>query len=151
VPALEAERRLTGALAQLLVKARGEGAVLLVNRGRAPYLKYLDEEFLSLDPNRLLAFEASLSYREDPAFEFRRTVALPFLKLFGSGWVALSVAGEPARFDVTEPEPMTLAARALVGFGGDVAPDLLEEADAMAELGAGPVLRFSGSGYVLAD
>ncbi len=130
--------------------ARGPGTLLLLARGRVPRLRALAEEFVSVEPGRLLAFEASLAYREDPAFEFRRTVT-PFLKLFGTGHVALAVVSEPARFEVSEGEPLTIAARAVVAFGGDLAPDLLEEADAMAELGAGPVLRFSGTGYVLAD
>ncbi|HKC24004.1 MAG TPA: tetratricopeptide repeat protein [Thermoanaerobaculia bacterium] len=149
-PSLEADRRLAGALARQLVIARGPGTLLLLARGRVPRLRALAEEFVSVEPGRLLAFEASLAYREDPAFEFRRTVT-PFLKLFGTGHVALAVVSEPARFEVSEGEPLTIAARAVVAFGGDLAPDLLEEADAMAELGAGPVLRFSGTGYVLAD
>jgi len=149
-PVLEPERRLGGALARHLVHAFGGGGVLLVSRGRVPRLRQLIEEFISVDPGRLLAFEASLAYREDPAFEFRRTVP-PFLKLFGSGLVALAVSSEPARFEVTEGESLTIAARAVVAFGGDLNPELLEEADAMAELGAGPVLRFSGTGWVLAE
>jgi tetratricopeptide repeat protein len=149
-PLLEPDRRLTGALARQLVVARGTGSVLLVNRGKMPRLRALAEEFVSIEPGRLLGFETSLAYREDPAFEFRRTVT-PFLKLFGSGFVALAVTAEPARFEVKEGEPLTISARAVVAFGGDVAPDLLEEADSMAELGVGPVLRFTGTGYVLAD
>jgi hypothetical protein len=149
-PLLEAERRLSGALGRQLVFAHGPGSLLLVSRGRVPRLRMLDEEFVSVDPARLLAFEASISYREDPAFEFRRTVS-PYLKLFGSGVVALAVASEPARFEVSEAEPLTMASRAVVAFGGDLAPELLEDADSMAALGAGPVLRFSGTGYVLAE
>jgi hypothetical protein len=110
----------------------------------------LEEEFVSLDPGRLLGFEASLAYREDPAFELRRAVA-PFLKLYGSGVVALAVGSEPARFEVTESQPLTLSAKAVVAFGGDLTPDLLEESDPLAEFGSGPVLRFTGTGYVLAE
>jgi tetratricopeptide (TPR) repeat protein len=149
-PLLEAERRLTGALAKHLVLATGTGTVLLLSRGRMPRLRMLEEEFVSLDPGRLLGFEASLAYREDPAFELRRAVA-PFLKLYGSGVVALAVGSEPARFEVTESQPLTLSAKAVVAFGGDLTPDLLEESDPLAEFGSGPVLRFTGTGYVLAE
>lgn len=150
-PVLSPDTRLAGALAELLVAASGEGTLLLADQGRIPYLKALANEFLSVEPTRLLAFDEALTYREDPAFEFRDRIARPFLKLFGSGAVGLSVVAEPARFDVERQAPLTIAARAVVAFGGDLTPELLEESDPIAGLGAGPVLRFAGSGYVLAD
>ena len=150
-PHFEADRLLGGALSQLLIRASGEGELLLVDRGRRPFLKSLSDEFLSVEPGRLLAFEASLRYREDPAFEFRRHIAVPFLKLFGNGTIALSVLTEPALFPVSVRRPLTLAARAVIAYGGDVVPDLLEESDPLASLGSGPVFRFVGTGYVLAE
>lgn len=150
-PTLEGDRQLTGALARLLVRAGGNGTLLLVDRGRRPYLRSLEEEFLSVDPGRLFAFQSSLVYREDPAFEFRRHIALPFLKLFGTGAVAFSVFSEPERFVVTPADPLTLSARAVLAYGGDVRPELLEETDPLAEFGSGPVFRFVGSGFVLAE
>ena len=150
-PLLAADRQLSGSLAQVLIRATGDGAVLLVSRGRHPHLLSLSEEFLSVEPNRLLGFEASLMFREDPAFEFRRHISAPFLKLFGRGAVALAVTSEPARFEVAAGQPLTIAARTVVAYGGDLSPDLLEETDPLAELGAGPVFRFVGEGYVLAD
>ena len=65
--------------------------------------------------------------------------------------MAVAVVSEPARFDVERQNPFTIAARAVVAYGGDVSPELIEESDPIAGLGAGPVLRFVGSGYVLAD
>jgi len=145
------DSRLAGALAGVLVSASGEGTLLLADQGRVPWLKSLSNEFLSVETSRLLAFDEALTYREDPAFEFRDKIAQPFLKLFGTGTVALSVVSEPARFEVERQNPFTLAARAVVAYGGDLTPELLEESDPIAGLGAGPVLRFVGSGYVLAD
>ena len=150
-PSFEADRQLGGALSQLLIRASGPGELLLVDRARRPFLKTLSDEFLSVEPGRLLAFEASLRYREDPAFEFRRHIPVPFLKLFGNGTVALSVLSEPALFPVSAGKPLTLAARAVLAYGGDVVPDLLEESDPLASLGSGPVFRFVGTGYVLAE
>ncbi len=151
VPALATDTRLAGALEGILVTASGEGTLLLADQGRVPYLRLLANEFLSVEPSRLLAFDEALTYREDPAFEFRDKIAQPFVKLFGTGAVAVSVVAEPARFEVERQHPFTIAARAVVAYGGDVAPELLEESDPIAGLGAGPVLRFVGSGYVLAD
>ena len=151
VPSLATDGRLDGPLAGILVTATGEGTLLLADQGRVPYLKALANEFLSVDTARLLGFDEALTYREDPAFEYRDKIVQPFLKLFGTGTVALAVVSEPARFEVERQNPFTMAARAVVGYGGDLTPELLEESDPIAGLGAGPVLRFVGSGFVLAD
>ena len=151
ISTLATDARLAGALAGILVSASGEGTLLLADQGRVPFLKLLSNEFLSVETSRLLAFDEALTYREDPAFEFRDKIAQPFLKLFGTGTVALAVVSEPARFEVERQNPFTMAARAVVAYGGDLTPELLEESDPIAGLGAGPVLRFVGSGYVLAD
>jgi len=150
-PNFEPDDRLRGPLEHLLVKATGEGTVLLVEKGKKPHLLSLAREFLSVEPSRLVAFEASLAYREDPAFEFRRRIAEPYVKLYGTGSLALGVLAEPARFDVTLETPMTIASSAVIAYGGDLFPELLEDADPLAELGSGPVFRFAGRGYILAD
>jgi len=151
LPVLEPDTRLDAPLGPMLVKASGDGTILLADQGRVPYVRALSREFLSVEPSRLLAFEESLTYREDPAFEFRKRIATPFLKLFGSGAVGLAVVADPARFDVEWGQPFTLAARAVVAYGGELMPELLEDSDPIASLGAGPVVRFVGAGYVLAD
>lgn len=148
---LAADVSLSGALARFFVRACGSGGVLLLDPKRALHLVHLRSEFLSADPARLFGFDATLTYREDPAFEFRRQIALPFVKLFGTGSVAFSVTAEPARLEVTPETPLTLASRSLLGYGGDVAVDLVEDADPLADLGGGPVLSVSGSGYVLIE
>jgi uncharacterized protein (AIM24 family) len=150
-PEFVLDTSLGGVLADLLVRASGEGSLLLVDRGRRPFLLSLSDEFLSIEPGRLLAFDAALRFREDPSFEFRRHIAVPFLKLFGAGVVALSVASEPARFEVTPEAPLTIATRSVLAYGGEALPELLEDADPLAALGSGPVFRFLGSGFVLAD
>ena len=142
---------LAGALARYFVRVSGSGGVLLLDPRRGLHLTHLRNEFLSADPARLFGFDAGLTWREDPAFEFRRQIALPFLKLFGTGCVAFSAATEPARVEVTPETPLTLSARSLLAYGGDVAVDLVEDADPLADLGGGPVLRVSGSGFVLIE
>ncbi|HYN40513.1 MAG TPA: tetratricopeptide repeat protein [Thermoanaerobaculia bacterium] len=151
VAELVADGSLSGALSRFFVRATGSGGVLLLDPRRALHLVHLRNEFLSADPARLFGFDATLTYREDPAFEFRRQIALPFVKLFGTGSVAFSAVAEPARLEVTPETPLTLASRSLLGYGGDVAVDLVEDADPLADLGGGPVLSVSGSGYVLIE
>jgi hypothetical protein len=142
---------LTGVLAGYFVRAAGTGSVLLLDPRRALHLVHLRNEFLSADPARLFGFDAALGVREDPAFEFRRQIALPFVKLLGTGCVAFSTTGEPARLEVSPETPITLASRSLLAYGGDVSVDLVEDADPLADLGGGPVLSLSGSGYVLIE
>jgi len=151
VAELVPDDRLTGALARYFVCATGSGGVLLLDPRRGLHLVHLKNEFLSADPARLFGFEAALTWREDPAFEFRRQIALPFVKLHGTGSVAFSTAAEPARLEVGPETPLTLAARSLLAYGGDVTVDLVEDADPLADLGGGPVLSVSGSGYVLIE
>ena len=42
-------------------------------------------------------------------------------------------------------------ARAVVAYGGEVVPELLEASDPLSGLGAGASMRFTGAGFVLAD
>lgn len=142
---------LAGALNRFFVRAAGAGGVLLLDPRRGVHILHLRSEFLSADPARLFGFDGALTFREDPAFEFRRQIALPFLKVFGTGCVAFSTAGEPARVEVAPETPLTLSSRSLLAYGGDVAVELVEDADPLAELGGGPVLRASGAGYVLIE
>ena len=146
---VEPDTRLNGPVAGLLLKASGEGSLLLGEPGRVPFLRTLSREFLSVEPERLLAFEESLTYREDPAFERSRAIERPFLKLFGSGAVALSSVSEPARFDVEWGQPLTLLHRIVVAYGGELVPEILEGHE--DGFGAGPIVRFVGAGFVLAD
>ena len=148
---LEADASLPGPLSRFFVRGSGSGGVLLLDPKRSLFLVHLRNEFLSADPARIFGFDSALTYREDPAFEFRRQISLPFLKLFGTGTVAFSASGEPARLEVAPETPMTLASRSLLAYGGDVTVDLVEESDPLADLGGGPVLAVSGAGYVLIE
>ena len=146
VAGLEADASLPGALSRFFVRGTGTGGVLLVDPRRSLHVAFLRGEFLSADPARLFGFDAQLTYREDPAFEFRRQIALPFVKLFGTGVVAFSVSAEPARLEVSPETPLTLSCRSLLAYGGDLTIDLVEESDPLADLGGGPVVTASGAG-----
>ena len=151
VAELSPDETLAGVLSGFFVRATGTGSVLLVDPRRTLHAAHLRNEFLSADPARLFGFDAVLGCREDPAFEFRRQIALPFVKLHGTGCVAFSTTGEPARLELTPETPLTLSSRSLLAYGGDVSLDLVEDADPLADLGSGPVLSLSGSGFVLIE
>ena len=138
-------------LDRILIGASGDGVLLLADPGRVPWLKSLLGESLSVHPERLLAFESALTCRADVTPDAGDRTAPPFLKLAGSGAVALAVSSEPARFEVERGQPLAIAARAVVAYGGEVVPELLEESDPLSGLGAGASMRFTGAGFVLAD
>ena len=138
-------------LDRILVGASGDGILLLADPGRVPWLKALLAESLSVHPERLLAFESTLACRADVTPDAGDRTAPPFLKLAGSGAVALAVSSEPARFDVERGQPLAIAARAVVAYGGEIVPELLEASDPISGLGAGASMRFTGAGFVLAD
>ncbi|MEO8587291.1 MAG: tetratricopeptide repeat protein [Acidobacteriota bacterium] len=138
-------------LDRILIGASGDGVLLLAESGRVPWLKSLRGEALSVHPERLLAFESALACRADVTPDAGDRTAPPFLKLAGSGAVALAVSSEPARFDVERGQPLAIAARAVVAYGGELLPELLEETDPLSGLGAGASMRFTGVGFVLAD
>ncbi|MCM3875206.1 MAG: tetratricopeptide repeat protein [Thermoanaerobaculia bacterium] len=138
-------------LDRILIGASGDGVLLLADPGRVPWLKSLAGESLSVHPERLLAFESALSCRADVTPDAGDRTAPPFLKLAGSGAVALAVSSEPARFEVERGQPLAISARAVVAYGGEVVPELLEASDPLSGLGAGASMRFSGAGFVLAD
>jgi hypothetical protein len=150
-PVIESDPRLEGTAGSLLVKASGAGCLLLGDAGRVPFVRTLSRESLSVEPTRLLAFEETLVCREDPAFERRRGTDRPYLKLTGSGAVALSGISEAARFEVEWGQPLTLLQKVVVAWGGELVPELLETPEAGSGFEAGPVIRFVGAGYVLAD
>lgn len=150
-PQIEPDVRLEGVLGGLLLKASGAGCLLLGDAGRSPFVRALSRESLSVDPMRLLAFEESLVYREDPAFDRRRETERPFLKLTGSGAVAFSGISEAARFEVEWGQPLTLLQRVVVAWGGELVPELLEPPEAGSGFEGGLVVKFVGAGYVLAD
>jgi len=151
-PVLEASfASMPDGLDQILVGASGDGILLVADPGRVPWLKALAGETLSVQPARLLAFESTLACRAEVTPDAGDRTAPPFLKLSGSGAVALAVSSEPARFDVEPGQPLAIAARAVVAYGGKVVPELLEEGDPLSGLGAGASMRFTGAGFVLAD
>jgi hypothetical protein len=150
-PILEPETSLSGPFERLFLRASGDGILLLVHRGRQPYLIGPGRGFLSVDPSRVLAFESTLGFREDPAFEFRRPGAPPFLKFLGDGVVALAVDSEPDRVPVSIAEPLLMTAANVVAYVGELDAETVEPSARYAELGDRPLCRFTGNGTVLID
>ncbi len=150
-PVLEPETSLPEVFERLFLRASGDGILLLAHRGRQPYLIEPGGGFLSVDPSRVLAFESSLGFREDPSFEFRRPGAHPFLKFLGDGMVALAVGSEPELVPVSIAVPLLMAAANVVAYVGELDAEAVEPSARYAELGDRPLCRFTGNGTVVVD
>ena len=150
-PVLEPETSLPGPFERLFLRASGDGILLLAHRSRQPYLIGPGGGFLSVDPSRVLAFESTLGFREDPSFEFHRPGAYPFLKFLGDGVVALAVDSEPERVPVSIAEPLLMTAANVVAYVGELDAETVEPSARYAELGDRPLCRFTGNGTVVVD
>lgn len=150
-PSLEPETALTGSLERLFLRARGEGTLLLAQKGRQPSLLEPPGDFFSVDPDRVLAFDGALEYREDPAFEFRPSGARPFVKLLGKGAVAVAVVSEAMRVPVSPAQPLVIAAESVVAYSGALEAESVPAGARYAELGDRPLCRFTGNGTVFVD
>ena len=148
---LEAATGLAGSLERLFLRGRGDGTLLLAQKGRHAWLLELAGDFLSVDPGRILAFEGTLEYREDPSFEFRPSEARPFLKLLGRGTVALAVVSEANRVPVSAAQPLVIAAESVVAYAGALEAESVPPGSRYAELGDRPLCRFTGNGTVFVD
>jgi Tetratricopeptide repeat/Mitochondrial biogenesis AIM24 len=150
-PVLEPETSLSGPFDGVFLRARGDGILLLTHRNRQPYLIGPGGGFLSVDPSRVLAFESTLGFREDPSFEFRSPAAHSFLKFLGDGVVALAVDSQPERVPVSIAEPLLIAAANVVAYVGDLDAEPVEPSARYAELGDRLLCRFTGNGTVVVD
>ncbi len=150
-PVLEEEPGLSASLERLFLRASGEGSLLLAHPSRQPFLIQPGGGFLSADPTRVLAFESSLGYREDPSFEFGPPGTHPFLKFLGDGVVALAVVSEPARIPVSTAEPLLITKANVVAYIGDLEAETVDPSARYPELGNRPLCRFTGNGAVVVD
>jgi uncharacterized protein (AIM24 family) len=144
-----------GTSADGLLQATGHGTLLVVHRGRRPFLFELAGEFLCVEGSRLLALDEELSYRLEPIHDFRRKRRVDILKIYGHGGVVLSTSREPLVLKVTPDLPLNISSRDLIGWTGDLVPTVLEdrflEQVMVPDEQDPPKIRFEGTGAVLAE
>jgi Flp pilus assembly protein TadD/uncharacterized protein (AIM24 family) len=150
-----AESSVGGTSADGLLQATGHGTLLVVHRGRRPFLFELAGEFLCVEGSRLLALDEELSYRLEPIHDFRRRRRVDILKIYGHGGVVLSTSREPLALKVTPELPLNISSRDLIGWTGDLVPTVLEdrflEQVMVPDEQDPPKIRFEGTGTVLAE
>lgn len=138
-----------------LLRAEGEGDLLLCDSGRRPVCRETAGSPLYLEAGRLLALSAGPRFRLDPIHDFSSRRRVEILKIQGRGEAVLSIAGILEPHDVSEDFPLSVSSRDLVAWTGDLLPSVLEDRfldEVMTPDPANaPKLRFVGEGAVLTE
>lgn len=136
-----------------LAIATGKGRLMLRDRGREVTFLRVEDEALTVEPDHLLACEASLQ----PRFVSLGTgPGADFLVLEGRGLVALSVAGRPLTLTVEPDLPVSVPASSVITWNGALEASLVDDPQLREAMGAGATagaawLRFAGRGRVLVE
>ena len=138
-----------------ILRAEGRGNFFLNDAGKSAYGRDLAGHSLHVEAGRLLALDASLTFRLDPIHDFRNDRRVDVLKVHGNGTVVLSIGGSLLGHDVSLDFPLIVAARDLVAWSGNLVPSVvedrfLEEVMVPDPVGA-PKIRFEGQGLVLTE
>lgn len=150
-----AESQLVGTTAQTLVKAEGQGKIMVYEKGRKAFLLDLNEEFIYVEGGNLLALEDSLSYRVEPIYDTSYQKKIDTVKIFGKGSLAISTSIEPLTLRVAKDYPLSISSNALVAWTGNLIPTVLDErnlVDVMIEASDKAFkIRFEGDGIVVSE
>ena len=103
-----------------LMHARGQGDLFLAVGGLRIRIIHLDNETITVEPGRLLAFDQDIDWNLEMTGKISRMYAggLWHMRLSGSGFVALLSDGEPVLLDCSQGT--AIDRNALVAWGGQV-------------------------------
>ncbi|MGH9316153.1 MAG: tetratricopeptide repeat protein [Thermoanaerobaculia bacterium] len=150
-----AEPTFRGTRLEKILRADGRGYLFVNDPGRQAYRRDLAGQSLYLEGSRLLALDHGLSFRVEPIHGFRMNRRVDILKIQGRGSVILSVGGVLLAHEVSSEFPLSVSARDLVAWMGELVPSVLEdrflEEVMMPDAGSAPKIRFEGQGTVLTE
>lgn len=136
-----------------LAIATGRGRLLLRDQEREVIFLRVEERGVHVEPERLLACEASLVPRFVSVTGGARQA--DFLVLEGQGLAALSVARKPLALDVSPELPVSVPASSVVTWEGDLEAGLVDDPQLYETAGAagagGAWVRLTGRGRLLAE
>jgi hypothetical protein len=142
-----------GTPAATMVRAEGQGRLIVYEKGKQTFLLDLNDEFIFVQSGHLLAVENTLSSRADPIYDSGYQNKLDTVKVFGRGSLAISTTIEPLR--VNGDYPLSISSRAIVAWTGSLVANVVDSRDLddlMAERDEEAfTIRFEGDGVVVSE
>jgi hypothetical protein len=137
-----------------LLRASGEGRVVLAAEGRRLAIVPLDGGNLHVELSHFIACEQTLS-RELVSLGRREGLGLRALSLTGTGLVVVATGGAPVVMPLAPGVPVCIAAEMIVGWSGPLEPALVRQGSledrALRGPGGALKLRFCGQGELIMD
>jgi uncharacterized protein (AIM24 family) len=144
-----------GTSLERMLRASGQGTLLINDPGRRAYRRDLSGQTLFVEGARLLALDHGLTFRLDAIHDFRRSRRVDVLKVHGHGSVVFSVGGPVIAHEVSTAYPLSISSRDLVAWTGDLVASVLDdkylEEVMQPDIASPPKLRFEGDGTVLTE
>lgn len=138
-----------------LMKATGQGALYLADRGKKIIILELQNETIYVNGNDLLAFEPTIKHE----IKFMRKVAgmmaggLFNIRCSGYGLVAITSHYEPLTLHVTPGNPVFTDPNATVAWSGNLTPQFQTDISFKTFIGRASgesiQMRFEGNGFVI--
>jgi uncharacterized protein (AIM24 family) len=144
-----------GTSLERMLRASGQGTLLINDPGRRAYRRDLSGQTLFVEGARLLALDHGLTFRLDAIHDFRRSRRVDVLKVHGRGSVVFSVGGPVIAHEVSAQYPLSISSRDLVAWTGDLVASVLDdkylEEVMQPDVANPPKIRFEGEGTVLTE
>jgi uncharacterized protein (AIM24 family) len=144
-----------GTSLERMLRASGQGTLLVNDPGRRAYRRDLSGQTLFIEGARLLALDHGLTFRLDAIHDFRRSRRVDVLKVQGHGSVVFSVGGPVIAHEVSVDYPLSISSRDLVAWTGDLVASVLDdkylEEVMQPDIASPPKIRFEGEGTVLTE
>jgi uncharacterized protein (AIM24 family) len=144
-----------GTSLERMLRASGQGTLLINDPGRRAYRRDLSGQTLFVEGARLLALDQGLTFRLDAIHDFRRSRRVDVLKVQGHGSVVFSVGGPVIAHEVSAEYPLSISSRDLVAWAGNLVASVLDdkylEEVMQPDISSPPKIRFEGDGTVLTE
>jgi uncharacterized protein (AIM24 family) len=144
-----------GTSLERMLRATGQGTLLINDPGRRAYRRDLSGQTLFVEGARLLALDHGLTFRLDAIHDFRRSRRVDVLKVQGHGSVVFSVGGPVITHEVSAEYPLSISSRDLVAWTGELVASVLDdkylEEVMQPDIASPPKIRFEGAGTVLTE
>jgi len=141
-----------GTSLERILRSTGVGTLLVNDPGRRAYRRELTGQALFVEGSRLPALDNGLTFRIEAIHDFRRSRRVDILRAHGRGSVVFSVGGPVFAHEVTAAYPLSISARDLVAWTGELVASVLDdeflEEVMQPDVSSPPKIRIDGEGVV---